>query len=100
MRFRCDLRLVVGLCVPLLVLSGSPVSAEDEPAQGPGVIERIGNTAKKVGHKIEEGVGKVVKKVEEKHIGEKVERKLKKAADKTAEGFKKAGNKIDQKLNH
>lgn len=100
MRFRCDLRLVVGLCVPLLVLSGSPVSAEDEPAQGPGVIERIGNTAKKVGHKIEQGVGKVVKKVEEKHIGEKVERKLKKAADKTAEGFKKAGNKIDQKLNH
>ncbi len=100
MRFRCVLRLVVGLCVPLWILSGSPVSAQDEPAQGPGVFERIGSTAKKVGHKIEQGVGKVVKKVEEKHIGEKVEQKLKKAADKTAEGFKKAGNKIDQKLNH
>ncbi|MBY0246249.1 MAG: hypothetical protein K2Q17_01180 [Nitrospiraceae bacterium] len=100
MRFRCDLRLVVGLCVPLWSLSGSPVLAQDEPAKGPGVLERIGDTAKKVGHKIEQGVGKVVKKVEEKHIGEKVERKLKKAADKTAEGFKKAGNKIDQKLNH
>jgi len=76
------------------------VSAEDKSAEGPGVFERIGNTTKKVGHKIEEGVGKVVKKVEEKHIGEKVERKLKKAVDKTAEGFKKAGDKIDQKLNH
>jgi hypothetical protein len=74
--------------------------AEDEPAQGSGVFERIGDTAKKVGHKIEQGVGKVVKKVEEKHIGEKVERKLKKAVDKTAEGFRKAGDKIDQKLNH
>lgn len=100
MRFRCDLRLMVGLCVPLWVLSGSPVSAEDESAKGPGVFERIGSTAKKVGHKIEQGVEKVAKKVEEKHIGEKVERKLKKAVDKTAEGFKKAGNKIDQKLNH
>jgi len=85
MRFRCDLRLIVGLCVSLWILSGSPVSADDESAQGSGVFERIGNTAKKV---------------EEKHIGEKVERKLKKAADKTAEGFKKAGDKIDQKLNH
>jgi hypothetical protein len=100
MRFRCPLRLVVGLCVPLWILSGSPVSAEDKSTQGPGVFERIGDGAKKVGHKIEQGVGKVVKKVEEKHIGEKVEQKLKKAADKTAEGFKKAGNKIDQKLNH
>ncbi len=98
MRFRCELRLIVGLCVSLWVLSGSPVSAEDEPAQGSGVLERIGNTAKKVGHKIEQGFGKVAKKVEEKHIGEKVEQKLKKAADKTAEGFKKAGDKIDQKL--
>jgi hypothetical protein len=100
MRFRCDLRVAVCLCMPLWVLSGSPASAQDEPSKDPGVFERIGNTAKKVGHKIEQGVGKVVKKVEEKHIGEKVERKLKKAADKTAEGFKKAGNKIDQKLNH
>ena len=100
MGFRYDLRLIVGLCVPLWILSGSPLSAQDEPSKGPGVFERIGNTAKKVGHKIEQGVGKVVKKVEEKHIGEKVEQKLKKAADKTSEGFKKAGNKIDQKLNH
>lgn len=92
--------LVAGLLLPLWAASGALVFAEDESAKGPGVFERIGNTAKKVGHKIEQGVGKVVKKVEEKHIGEKVERKLKKAADKTAEGFKKAGNKIDQKLNH
>lgn len=100
MRFRCALRLIVGLCVPIWVLFGSPVSAGDEPAKGSGVLEQIGNSAKKVGHKIEQGVEKVAKKVEEKHIGEKVESKLKKAVDKTAEGFKKAGDKIDQKLNH
>ncbi len=92
--------LVAGLLLPLWVVSGALVFAEDESAKGSGVFERIGSTAKKVGHKIEQGVGKVVKKVEEKHIGEKVEQKLKKAADKTAEGFKKAGDKIDQKLNH
>lgn len=92
--------LVAGLLLPLWAASGALVFAEGESASNPGVFERIGNTAKKVGHKIEQGVGKAVKKVEEKHIGEKVEQKLKKAADKTAEGFRKAGNKIDQKLNH
>ena len=92
--------LVAGLLLPLWAGSGALVFAEGESANNAGVFERIGNTAKKVGHKIEQGVGKVVKKVEEKHIGEKVERKLKKAADKTSEGFRKAGNKIDQKLNH
>ncbi len=87
------------LLLPLWIASIPVAMAEDDAAKSPGLFERIGNTSKKVGHKIEQGVGKVVKKVEEKHIGEKVERKLKKAADKTAEGFKKAGNKIDQKLN-
>lgn len=101
MQLRRCIGLVAGLGLFFHAFSSAPlVLAEDKPAQGPGVFERIGNTAKKVGHKIEQGVGKVVKKVEEKHIGEKVERKLKKAADKTAEGFKKAGDKIDQKLNH
>lgn len=92
--------LVGGLLLSLWGGPSSLVFGEEEPTKNPGVLERIGNTTKKVGHKIEEGVKKVVKKVEGKHIGEKVERKLKKAADKTAEGFKKAGNKIDQKLNH
>jgi hypothetical protein len=92
--------LVVGLLFPLWAASGAFVFAENEPSNSPGVFEQIGDTAKKVGHKIEQGVRKVVKKVEEKHIGEKVERKLKKAVDKTAEGFRKAGDKIDQKLNH
>jgi hypothetical protein len=91
---------IVWLLIPFWISASSVVSAEDESAKGSGVFERIGNTAKKVGHKIEQGVEKVAKKVEEKHIGEKVEQKLKKAADKTAEGFTKAGNKIDQKLNH
>ena len=100
MQSRRRIGLAAGLVLFFCAFSNALVLAEDKPAQGSGVFERIGNTAKKVGHKIEQGVGKVVKKVEEKHIGEKVERKLKKAADKTAEGFKKAGNKIDQKLNH
>jgi F0F1-type ATP synthase membrane subunit b/b' len=74
--------------------------AEDEPAKSPGVLERIGNTAKKVGNKIEQGFTKAGTKLKEKKVGEKIEQKLKKAANKTAEGFKKAGDKIDQKLNH
>lgn len=98
MRFRCDLRLAVGLCVPLWLLSGTPVSANDEPGQDPGVFDRIGNTAKKVGKKIEQGVSKAARKIEEKKVGEKIERKLNKAVTKTKEGFKKAGDKIDKKL--
>jgi DNA topoisomerase VI subunit B len=74
--------------------------AEEEAAKGPGVFERIGNTAKKVGNKIEQGFTKAGRKLKEKKVGEKIERKLNKAATKTAEGFKKAGDKIDQKLNH
>jgi len=88
------------LLLPLWIVSASIAMAQDEPAKGPGVLERIGNTAKKVGNKIEQGFTKAGKKLEEKKVGEKIEQKLKKAANKTAEGFKKAGDKIDQKLNH
>jgi hypothetical protein len=100
MRVRRGLRSVVWLCVLLWVLSGSSALAEDEPTKSPGVLDRIGNTAKKVGNKIEQGFAKAGRKIEEKQIGEKIERKLKKAATKTAEGFKKAGDKIDQRINH
>jgi len=92
--------LVAGLILPLWAASAALVFADEEPPSNPSVFERIGNTAKKVGHKIEQGFKKAATKLEQKKVGEKVERKLKKAADKTAEGFKKAGNKIDQKLNH
>ena len=80
------------------MLSGSSVLAEEESAKGPGLVERVGNTAKKVGNKIEQGLTKAAKKLEEKKVGEKIEQKLTKAVRKTAEGFKKAGDKIDQKL--
>ena len=73
--------------------------AENEPKDNGNVIDKIGSTAKKVGDKIEQGFSKTAKKIEEKHLGEKIEKKLKKATAKTAEGFKKAGEKIDQKLN-
>jgi hypothetical protein len=94
------LGLVVGLLLYLWAVPITLVSAEGEPANNTGLFERIGNTAKKVGNKIEQGFTKAGRKLQEKKVGEKIERKLKKAADKTAEGFKKAGNKIDQKLNH
>ena len=53
----------------------------------------IEGTAKKVGIKVEQGLSKAAKK--EKHIVDKVARKLKKAAMTTGEGFKKAGEKIE-----
>jgi hypothetical protein len=98
MPFQRQIRGVVWLLLPILVISGSAALAESEPTGDRTVVERIVGTAKKVGNKIEQGFSKAAKKIEEKHIGEKVERKLKKAATKTAEGFKKAGDKIDQKL--
>lgn len=98
MPFQRQIRGVVWLLLPILVISGSVALAESEPTDNRTVVERIKGTAKKVGNKIEQGFSKAAKKIEEKHIGEKVERKLKKAATKTAEGFKKAGDKIDQKL--
>ncbi|MGQ0694426.1 MAG: hypothetical protein ACT4OL_02480 [Nitrospiraceae bacterium] len=81
------------------VLSGSVALAESEPTNNRSVVERMGDTTKKVGDKIGQGFTKAAKKIEDKHIAEKIERKLKKAATKTAEGFKKAGEKIDKKLN-
>ena len=98
MPFQRQIRGVVWLLLPILVISGSAALAESEPTDNRTVVERIEGTAKKVGSKIEQGFSKAAKKIEEKHIGEKVERKLNKAATKTAEGFKKAGDKIDQKL--
>jgi hypothetical protein len=75
-------------------------AAESTSSREPGVVERVGETAKKIGKKIEEGVTKAAKKIEEKHVVDKVEQKLKKAAEKTAEGFEKAGKKIEQKLSN
>ena len=39
--------------------------------------------------KIEDKTKRVVKKDEDKHMGEKIEQKLKKAVTKTSEGFEK-----------
>lgn len=99
MRFWPNSRWVVWLLLPLWVSLGAEASAEDKPTNNPSVAERIGNTAKKVGNKIEQGFTKAATKLKEKKVGEKIERKLKKAITKTEEGFKKAGNKIDQKFN-
>ena len=98
MPFQRQIRRVVWLLLPIWVISGSVALAESEPTDNRSVVERIGSTAKKVGNKIEQGISKTAKKIEGKHLGEKIERKLKKAATKTEEGFKKAGKKIDQKL--
>lgn len=76
-----------------------PASAGDRADQSRVVLERIGRTAVTVGNKIEQGFTKAGRKLKEKKVGDKIERKLKKAVDKTAQGFKKAGDKIDKKLN-
>lgn len=81
------------------MLCSSPVIAGTELSENQNVVDHIGSTVKKVVDKVEMGLSRAAKKIEEKHISEKLERKLKKAATKTAEGFKKAGQKIDQKLN-
>ena len=92
-------RRLIWLMLPLWIIAGSPAWAGSEPAKNPSVLERIGNTAKKVGTKIEQGFTKAATKLKQKKVGEKIERKLKKAARKTGEGFQKAGRTIDQKLN-
>jgi hypothetical protein len=97
---RRNLGWTVGLLLTIWSGVVSTAMADDERTKGPGLFERIGNTAKKVGNKIEQGFSKAGRKLEEKKVGEKIERKLNKVATKTAEGFKKAGDKIDQKLNH
>jgi len=94
------MKLAAWLVLPLWFVSVPIVMAEGESAKSPGLFERIGNTAKKVGNKVEQGFTKAGRKLEEKKVGEKIERKLNKAANKTAEGFKKAGDKIDKKLNN
>lgn len=100
MRSWRNVRLAGWLVLPLWMVSVSMAIAEDEPTKSPDVLERIGNTAKKVGNKIEQGFTKAGTKLNEKKVGEKIEQKLNKAVTKTAEGFKKAGDKIDKKLNH
>ena len=77
-------------------MSSSALVAESSDA--PAVVEQIGSTATKVGKKIEEGVTKTIKKVEEKHFGVQIAQKLRKAANKTAEGFVKAGKEIEPKF--
>ena len=99
MRMQRRILLLVWLLLPIWVASGSTTLAESEPTEKRSVVERIGETAEKVGNKIEHGFTKAAKKIEQKKLGEKIERKLRKAATKTAEGFKKAGKKIDKKLN-
>lgn len=98
MSWQFHIRQVTGMVLLVCGIHGPAVSAENEPTDNRSAAERIGSTAKQVGDKIEQGISKAAKKIEDKHLGEKAEQKLKKAASKTAEGFKKAGEKIDHKL--
>ena len=93
-----NIRWVVWLLLPIWVAFNSVALGEEKSVNNPSVTDRIGNTAKKVGNKIEQGLTKAARKLEEKKVGEKIEQKLKKAVRKTGEGFKKAGDKIEQKL--
>lgn len=99
MRLLSKARWVTWTWLVVWMVSGSGLlAAEPESGDGQSVVDRMGRTAKKVGEKIEQGLTKTAKKIEQKDIPGKVERKLKKAVTKTEEGLKKAGQKIDQKL--
>jgi hypothetical protein len=98
MRLWLNLRWGGWLLLSLWATLDSVALAESKPAENSSVVERIENTAKKVGNKIEQGLTKAPRKIQEKKVGEKIERNLRKAVTKTEEGFKKAGKKIDEKL--
>jgi hypothetical protein len=87
-------------CALLAAVLNDAVVRAGEP-QGGGEAsfsDKVGDAAKKIGKKIEEGFKKTTKKLEDKHVPEKVEQKFRKAADKTVEGFEKADRKIKDKL--
>ena len=81
-----------------LLSIGIVYGSESQGGKDASFTQKVGETAKKIGKKIEEGFKKTAKKIEDKHVPEKVERKLKKAVDKTAQGFEKAERKIKEKL--
>ena len=81
-----------------LLSAGIVYGSESQGGNDASFTQKVGETAKKIGKKIEEGFKKTAKKIEDKHVPEKVERKLKKAVDKTAQGFEKAERKIKEKL--
>lgn len=87
-------QITCAVAMVILVLAAGFSQAEESK----GMMQQVKDTAKRVGQKIEDKTKAVVKKVEDKHLGDKVEQKLKKAVTKTAEGFEKAGNKIKEKL--
>jgi hypothetical protein len=74
------------------------IHAGESQTSGPGPIERIEETAKKFGKSIEEGVKSTMKKIEEEHIPEKVEQKIKKTMDETVEGLERTGKEIEKKF--
>ncbi len=99
MRRHHSIRWAIRVILLLWIIVGSLAWGENEPLKKPSVFEGIGNTAEQVGKKIKQGFTKAATKLREKQIRTKVERKLKKAGTKTAEGFEKARRKMDQKLN-
>jgi adenylosuccinate synthase len=90
----------VSACLALATVLNNAVirATETESGGDASFTEKVGAAAKKIGKKIEDGFKKTAKKIEDKHVPEKVEKKLKKAVDKTAEGFEKAERKIKEKL--
>ena len=89
----CACTLIVGV-ISYGIVSGS----EPEAGKEASFSEKVGEGAKKIGEAIAQGIKKTAKKIEDKHVPEKIERKFKKAADKTAEGFGKAERKIKEKF--
>lgn len=72
----------------------------EEPAakHGPGPVEQIEESVKRAGKSVEESVKSTVKKIEDEHLAEKVEKKLKQTLDETVEGIEKTGKAIEKKF--
>ena len=88
--------LVSVIC--MIVLATREGSAAESSTSESGRMQRIEETTKQVGKSIEERMKNTVKKVEEEHISEKVEKKIKQAVDETVEAFEKTGKNIQKKF--
>lgn len=92
---------VVGRLLGFLILSGllpNHGGAAEPSRSDPGPVERVEETAERVGKSIEESVRNTVKNVEDKHIPEKAQQRLKQLLDETAEGIEKVGKDIKKKF--
>ncbi len=85
--------------IALVIMGVGPADAADSTeGTDKRALERIEETARRVGKNIEEDVTKTIEKIKEQHLAEKVEAKVKDVVGKTIEEVEKAGKKIESKF--